>query len=217
MPNKKESQKNKPTKLFLVDKSKKNGLLSSLRGGQTDTYEKFYKELASVPYTKDVDIVLTTHGGSALWCAKICNILKNRTGRSRIFVKWYAHSAGTVIALTGKELYITPDTTFSAIDAQGFPFSDLLQTSIQRLSKLVNDPRNAFIEMNNERAKYFRTMIEKNLNEKLHNKELVMKNMHDDSPIHEQLFFREEMDAIGIKYKIWDGETFPKNENTVVV
>lgn len=201
----KKNKEPKPKKLYLVDKKKKSGIISSLTSSHVDVYENFYNELVKVPWTDPIDIIITTNGGSCLLCSKICYVLKNRKGKSRVFVKSHAHSAGTVIALTANELYITMDTTFSAIDAQGFPFSDVLQTSMQRIAKLVQDPKNAFVEISNERANYFRTIIEKYLNSDLHNKHSIMEFMHDKSPIHEQLFFREDMDRIGIKYKIWDG------------
>ena len=201
----KKSKSIKPKVLYLKDRTA-GGLFSSLGGGAPDTYEIFHKKLMAVPYDRPVDIIITTHGGSALWCSKICYVLKHRSGQSRVFVKSYAHSAGAVIALTASELYITADTTFSAIDAQAFPFGDLFQTSLQGLSKLIQDPRKAFVELSNDRAQYFRQNVVKFLNNDLHNKDTIMKEMHDDSPIHEQLFFKEDMKRIGIKYKIWDGK-----------
>ena len=207
MPIKKSNSK--PKKLYLVDEKKKKGFLKYLSGRQKDVYEEFYKELTDTAENDNIDIIMTTDGGEALWCSKICYVLKNRTGKSRVFVKSYAHSAGTIIALAANELYITYDTTFSAIDAQGPPFVDLIQTSIQKLDKLVQDPRKAFIEISKERAYYFRHMVEKNLNTELHNRDLIMKIMHDETPLHEQLFFREDMDNLGIKYKLWDGKNIP--------
>lgn len=195
----------KPKKIYLIDKKKqKSGFISVLKGDHDDIYETFYNNLMGIPDGKPVDIIIATQGGSAIWCSKICYVLKNREGKSRVFVKSHAHSAGTVIALSASELYITYDTTFSAIDAQTFPLNDLFQTSLQLLPKLFDDPRSALVNINKERAKYFRDIVEKCLSDS-HNKELVMRYMHDDVSIHEQLFFKERMNEFGIKYNIWDG------------
>ena len=195
----------KPKLLYLEDEKKRSGLFSMVSGKHNDVYENFYDELIKIPENKPVDIIIKTHGGPALWCSKICYVLKNRTGKSRAFVKSYAHSAGAIIALAASEIYITYDTTLSAIDAQGSPLADLFQTSINGLSKLVESPVTNFVELNKARAQYFRESIEKFINDK-HNKGLIMQKMHDESPIHEQLFFKEHMNDIGIVYNTWDGD-----------
>ena len=202
----------KPKILYLEDKKKNIGILSILNGSKNDTYEFFYKELVKIPESQPVDIIITTHGGEALWCSKICYVLKNRTGESRVFVKSYAHSAGTIIALAATKLFITYDTSLSAIDTQCSPFSDLFQTSLQGLSKFIENPIATFSEMSKERAQYFREMTEKYLN-KIHNKNLLMQKMHDEPPIHEQLFFKEDMNDLGIIYNLWDGnvKNIPNN------
>ncbi|XWV25903.1 hypothetical protein QJ857_gp1178 [Tupanvirus soda lake] len=194
----------KPVILKLIDKPQKGGI-TSLLSDEDDVYEKFYKKLVEIPEDKPIDIIITTHGGSAIWCSKICYVLSTRSGKSRVFVKHYAHSAGAVIALSASELYITYDTTLSAIDAQGFPLSDLFTTSINKLATLVQHPKQAFIDLTNSRSNYFRENVEKYLNAE-HNKELIMQKMHDQSPIHEQLFFKNDFDDLGIKYKLWNGD-----------
>jgi hypothetical protein len=195
-----------PVKLVLNDGIKKTGLMSLIHGSSVDSYENFYKKLVGVPDDDPVDIIITTHGGSVIWCHKICNVLKNRKGQSRVFVKSYAHSAGTVISLSASQFFIMPYASLSAIDAQGFPLMDLLQTSIQGLPKLINNPQESFLEMSAERAKYFRDIVETCVNDKIHNKNLIMKIMHDEVPIHEKLFFKEDFDNIGIKYNLWSGD-----------
>ncbi|XWV24664.1 hypothetical protein QJ856_gp1120 [Tupanvirus deep ocean] len=194
----------KPIIIKLIDKPQKSGI-SSLISNEDDIYEKFYKKLVEIPEDKPIDIIITTHGGPAIWCSKICYVLNNRSGKSRVFVKHYAHSAGAVIALSASELYITYDATLSAIDAQGFPLSDLFTTSINKLATLVQNPKQAFIDLTNSRSNYFRDNVEKYLNAE-HNKELIMQKMHDQSPIHEQLFFKSDLDELGIKYKLWNGD-----------
>jgi hypothetical protein len=208
----------KPIRLQLIDKKRSRGLLSAIKSGRDNVYEIFYKKITAIDDTRPVDIIITTHGGQALWCSKICYVLKHRTGTTRVFVKSYAHSAGTVIALAASELYITSDTTFSAIDAQGFPLDDLLQTSLQILPKILQNPRDTLVEMTTERVEYFRKETEKYINDKLHDKDLIMKNMHDGVPIHEQLFFKEDMNELGIKYKLWNGDvSHPQEIKTEIV
>jgi ClpP class serine protease len=204
----------KPKILYLVDKKKSTGIFSFFNGKQNDTYEIFYNKLVEVPESDPVDIIITTHGGEALWCSKICHVLKNRSGKSRTFVKSYAHSAGAVVALTTTELYITYDATLSAIDAQGSPLVDLFRTSLQGLSRLVEHPISEFAQMTRARAQYFREITKKCLNAK-HNKDLIMQKMHDETPIHEQLFFKDDMDTVGIIYAMWDGnvKNLPKNSS----
>lgn len=194
----------RPKLLHLLDKKEKSSIFSMILGKDENVYEKFYEDLVAVPEHEPVDIVISTHGGPALWCSKICYVIKHRSGKVRVFVKSFAHSAGAVIALTGAELYITYDSTLSAIDAQGSPIQDLFSTSMQGLSKLVESPRESYAEMSKARAKYFRDLVEQYLNDK-HDKSAIMKVMHDDASIHEQLFFKENLDTLGIKYSIWDG------------
>lgn len=184
-----------PVKLYLVDNKK----ISSI-----DIYESFYKTLAAVPYTTPVDIFITTNGGPASTCAKICYVIHNRPAKTRAFIKFNAHSSGTIIALSACELYITPDTTFSAVDAQYSPMSDLLRASVQKMPSLVKEP-SLMLKTMTARAEYFREICHRYINKKLHNRESIMKHMHDDVVIHEQLFFKEDMDRIGIKYKLWSG------------
>jgi ATP-dependent protease ClpP protease subunit len=194
----------KPVLLKLVDKKKKSGILALLGSIDDNLYEKFYEELVKIPENCPIDIIINTQGGPALWCSKICYVLYMRSGYSRAFVYGCAHSAGTIIALSTDELYITYDTSFSAIDAQGFPLGDLFTTSINKLATLVQNPRQSFIDLTNERSNYFREMVEKFINNK-HNKELIMQKMHDQSPIHEQLFFKPDLDKLEIYYHVWDG------------
>jgi len=195
----------KPHKIYLTDKKQKGGIINALKGNHTSVYENFYKELTSIADDQPVDMIITTQDGPVLWCSKISYVLKNRSGKSRAFVKGYAHSAGTVIALSATELYLTFDSTFSAIDAQAFPLADLLHTSLQRLPKLIEDPRSALVDISTERAKHFRDSIEECINEKIHDKKTIMENMHDKVYIHEHLFFKEKFNDLGIKYSIWDG------------
>jgi len=191
--------------LYLVDKKKKDGILSLVTNYQEDVYEKFFDELIKIPENEPINIIITTDGGSAHWCSKICYVLKNRSGTSKVFVKSSAHSAGAIIALTASELYITYDTSLSAIDAQVSPLSDIFQTSLQNLSKFANDPVKTFSDLNKDRTIYFRNLTEKYLNDQ-HDKDLIMQTMHDSTSTHEQLFFKEDLDAMGIKYQIWDGD-----------
>lgn len=195
--------------LYLIDKTKKSNLFSILTGTKEDNiYEDFYKQLVNIPESDPVDIVITTNGGPAVWCNKICYVLKHRRGKSRAFVKSFAHSAGTIIALAASELFITYDTTFSSIDTQCSPLSELIQTSLRDLSDLLDNPLKSYAKVSKERTEYFRDVMKSYLNKK-HNTDSIMKIMHDETTSHSQLFFKEHMNSIGIIYSIWNGNSIP--------
>lgn len=61
-----------------------------------------------------INIVLTTNGGNLDKTMTLCQTLKKF--HTRVFVPWYAFSAGTVIALSANELYMSPYAELSAIN-----------------------------------------------------------------------------------------------------
>lgn len=63
---------------------------------------------------KIVNLVLTTSGGQAESTYEFCH--KFKQFYTRVFVPEYAHSAGTVIALSANELHLTRKSTLSAIN-----------------------------------------------------------------------------------------------------
>jgi ClpP class serine protease len=200
----KVTDQRRPKVLYLIDKTKKSNLFSFLTGKDDNVYENFYKQLVSIPESEPVDIVITTTGGPAVWCNKICYVLKHRSGKSRAFIKSFAHSAGTIIALTTDELFITYDTTFSSIDVQWSPLAEIFQSSLKDFSTILENPLQSYAKISKERSDYFRDVMKYYINDK-HNKDSIVKFMHDESTFHGQLFFKENMNSIGIVYSLWNG------------
>jgi ClpP class serine protease len=197
------SRKNKV--LYLIDKRSK--FLSN-----NNDYKNLYLSLAKIESEKDVDIIIQTNGGELLWTTKICYLIKNRKGKTRIFVKNYAHSAGTLIALAGSELYLTFDSTLSPIDPQTSIFKDILVGPMKEFSKIITAKKikNEVGDIFKQRTNYCKEKIKNYINDKLHNTETIIEKMFDEPSTHEVLFFKEELSDFGINYNLWNGKDLPK-------
>ena len=66
----------------------------------------------------DLDIILHTPGGSALGASQIVRALKAHKGRKTFFVPYEAFSAGTILALTGNEIFMSEVASLGPIDVQ---------------------------------------------------------------------------------------------------
>ena len=76
------------------------------------------KAIRAVPAGIDIDIILHTPGGSALGASQIVRALKAHKGRKTFFVPYDAYSAGTILALTGNEIFMSEIATLGPIDVQ---------------------------------------------------------------------------------------------------
>jgi hypothetical protein len=214
-----KSQSKPKNILYLTDKKKKTGLQSLLSSNSDDTYKSFYLKLEAIPDDQEVIIVITTDGGEFIWCYKICQILQRRKGRSRVYVKSYAHSAGSVIALSAAELYLTPYATLSAIDPQCAPYSDILQTGIHTISKFletrnVDSLYNGYHRIIHDRDQYCHDEIVDLINP-AHNVDNIMKLMHDEVPTHEVLFNITKLKSMGVVFNTWNGDVSKIKADTV--
>jgi ClpP class serine protease len=85
------------------------------------------KAIRGTPSDMDLDIILHTPGGSALGAGQIVRALKAHKGRKTFFVPYEAFSAGTILALTGNEIFMSEIASLGPIDVQyqGIPAAAL--------------------------------------------------------------------------------------------
>lgn len=82
------------------------------------TIAEALKAIRSTPAGVDLDIILHTPGGDALGADQIVRALKAHKGRKTFFVPYDAFSAGTIIALTGDQIFLSPIAALGPIDTQ---------------------------------------------------------------------------------------------------
>jgi ClpP class serine protease len=76
------------------------------------------RAIRSTPAGTGLDIILHTPGGDALGADQIVRALKAHRGRKTIFVPYEAFSAGTMVALTGDEIFLSEVASLGPIDVQ---------------------------------------------------------------------------------------------------
>jgi hypothetical protein len=79
--------------LHIVDAEQNGSLYDTLFSPSTDCYKTVQEQLNEIPDDEDVSIIIKTYGGSAVWCLKICEAIKNRRdsgkgGITRVYVKF---------------------------------------------------------------------------------------------------------------------------------
>lgn len=99
------------------------------------------KAIRSTPAGVDLDIILHTPGGEALGADQIVRALKAHKGRKTFFVPYQAFSAGTILALTGDEIFLSAIGTLGPIDAQmsGVPVARLAYLLDAKPARLIED------------------------------------------------------------------------------
>lgn len=210
---KKERIENENT-LFLVDPKEGGGIYNTLFGGNSDDniYKQLYEKLNELPEGVDVNIVIRTFGGPAVWCLKICETIKNRKGLVRAYIKDYAYSAGSVIALAANELYMTRNASLSAIDPQISPLSVLSQIGLKSIPNLLhNDLAQTSKELKDgfsNQLEHYKSLFSEYLNER-YNKEKVIKEMFVNATSHEHIYFARHLTGwfCGFNIHNWDGKT----------
>ena len=99
------------------DNDNKNEIYMYINDINSSTnFNQVYDELCQLDNTKNLNIYITTNGGNAIACNKVCKKLNQWSGTTRTYVTDYAYSAGTMIALTTDELYMSKNATLSAIN-----------------------------------------------------------------------------------------------------
>lgn len=67
---------------------------------------------------KDFDLILHTPGGEVFSSLFISRLFKQYPGKIRIIVPYYAMSGGTLLALSGHEIYMSPTACLGPVDPQ---------------------------------------------------------------------------------------------------
>jgi len=100
--------------------------------------------LRAVHMTEDeipLDIVLHTPGGLVLAAVQIARAIRERKGRVSVFVPHYAMSGGTLIALAGDTIVMSPHAALGPIDPQldKYPAASLLKILEQKPIAEIDD------------------------------------------------------------------------------
>ena len=102
--------------LRLVDKvDETNSVISQLLEADTsflNNIQKIRKTLKDIPDTQVLNIILSTPGGQLFNVSRLLRILNSRKHGYRVFIRKFAMSAGTVIALGAKEIVMMKDDSF---------------------------------------------------------------------------------------------------------
>ena len=209
----KKKKANPKNTLYLID-PKQTGILDYFADDE-NVYERLYNQLNAIPENEDVNIIIKTYGGSLTWCLKICETIKNRTGKTYAYVSDYAYSAGTIVALTSTELYMSKNASLSAIDPQYSVFSvtQVALKTIPELLRSLDESKNHMKHSFEKELEYYKTQISKYIN-KYYNIENIIDKMLVNSVSHEQIFFIDELKNIGITIKDWDGKMESVAERT---
>lgn len=93
--------------------------------------------LESIDNSQDIDIILQSPGGDALYGLQIAQAIKAHKGRKTVFVPYFAYSAGTIIALAADEIVMSPNAVLGPIDTQ-------IGIHIPELGKFVTAPASAY-------------------------------------------------------------------------
>lgn len=194
--------------LYLIDSNESGGIYNTLfSSNNNNIYKQLYEQLNLLPEDKPVNIVIQTYGGEAVWCLKICETIKNRKGLVRAYVKNYAYSAGSVIALAADELYMTKNASLSAIDPQMSPLSILSQIGMKTIPNLLGDNAKEGLKASfTSQIDYYKSLFSSYINER-YDKEKIINEMFVGAVNHEHIFFaRQLMEwTCGFDIKLWDG------------
>jgi hypothetical protein len=94
------------------------------------TTAEMLKAIRAVPAGVDIDIILHTPGGDALGAGQIVRALQAHKGRKTFFVPYEGFSAGTIMALTGNEVFLSDIAALGPIDVQ---FGDTAAAALESL------------------------------------------------------------------------------------
>jgi len=88
-----------------------------------------------------VDLVLHTPGGLVLAATQIARAIHDRKGKVTVFVPHYAMSGGTLIALAGDEIVMSPHAVLGPVDPQlgQYPAASLLKAVSRKPIAEVDD------------------------------------------------------------------------------
>ena len=160
------------TKLRSIVKKTKRPILfikhteQSLFGGSmidTNTMLKLSKALSKFK-GKPFDLVLHTPGGEIFSSMFISRILKTYPSQIRTFIPFYAMSGGTLLALSGSELYMSPISCIGPVDPQlgnlfKFGSAKAWDKIVKFKGKKAEDSSISFAMMGNQYTKSIATHI----------------------------------------------------------
>lgn len=175
------------------------GFFENLSNTDKNIYYILYNQMLFTPDDKPIHLFIETHGGEAFYVDKICRLMNKRQHPVRAIVQKYAHSAGTVIALAAKELYIEEKATLSSIDVQTqFPQSrmgvkDIAFIFNKNLDTTLNNIGVYYTKMNDYYLDKMRTWIHPR-----HDVEKIIQRMYTDVSCHGELFYPEDLVKIGV-------------------
>ncbi len=173
-----------PKNTFFLMEQDDSSLWEAVFSVFPNEYEILYKQIKAVPDEEPINIVITTHGGGFYWCQKICHVIRERKGIVRVFVKDYAHSAGSVIALSADEIHMNKYATMSAIDPQVDVLGYLSYMPLSKLGGIVQSKDNLVSYMN---------------------------VMYEEIVDQGTLFSISKMKELGVEVQDWDGKQIPEN------
>jgi uncharacterized protein YpiB (UPF0302 family) len=84
----------------------------------TEDTTRFIRDLQTMNHSKNLDIILHTSGGNSNNAKLMIDALINHKGRRRVYIPNKAYSAGTLISLTGNQIYMNKNAHLSPIDTQ---------------------------------------------------------------------------------------------------
>jgi ATP-dependent protease ClpP protease subunit len=197
---------------FLSVQKQKSSFDSVFSEPQVNIYEALYEVVKKVPEEETINIVVKTHGGPLYWTEKITKVFMERSGKVRVFVKDYAHSAGSVLALAADEVYMNKFATMSAIDPQVNILGFFSYLPLAKLGSFISNKENLsnFLNSQSDQDK----SVIRNIVKEKHpdNVDEIMTALYDNIVYHGTLFTRTEMEELGINIIDWDGETISEED-----
>lgn len=109
-------------KFIFINHSLNTSAMSFMDNGQCLGLKDSTKILDIIQESKDnvnLNIVITTTGGSLTAAEIITDALLNYPGVKKIYIPHYAFSAGTLISLSGNEIYLGKGASLGQVDPQG--------------------------------------------------------------------------------------------------
>ena len=94
------------------------------------------RAIRSAPAGTNLDIILHTPGGDSAGADKIVRALKAHRGKKTVLVPYHAFSAGTMIALTADEIFLTDYASLGPIDVQLTPIPALQAQRLYGIGKI---------------------------------------------------------------------------------
>lgn len=204
LTNPKKSNLANTNTLYLVDPVARS-IISEFISPQENNYTKLITQLDSMKADQPIDIIVSTHGGPVIYALQIADFIKNHKGKVRTFVKSYAHSAGTIIALAADEIYFSQSSTLSAIDPQINIPNFLSNIGMKDIANILGkDPREQIREKMDRNFEHYRSKFLEIINDK-YQKDTILKVMYDDPIDHSMLFFKSDLAKLDVIVGCWDG------------